>query len=471
MTREQQNQWEFGDLFEQKAEQVPTKKVYTVSEINRRAKNLLEDQLGDVWVEGEVSGLRRQASGHCYFAIKDESGQISCTLFRGTSSEAKSHLKDGAMVLIQGEVTLYEARGQYQMIVRKLELQGRGALQINFEKLKAKLDDEGLFAAERKKKLPQFPARIGVITSPTGAALRDVVHVIQRRDPSLELVLAPCRVQGDGASAEMGMAIKQLNRWSAKSGNRLDLVLLTRGGGSLEDLWGFNEESLARAIASSTLPVVSAVGHEIDFMISDFAADVRAATPSAAAELITEGVFASRDFVARSTCRLERLASDKLSLAKRELGHAIHRLGQAHPRRQLLLSTQRLDDLSAELQRLAKRSLESKTYRLDQVCRDLDVLRPDAVVQRHLEQLSRLLDRLVGLSQRQLQTRRARLEKRLAQLRLLSPDCILSRGYTITSDANSGAIIRKSSDIAVGQKMTTRTAAGGISSIVESIED
>ena len=325
MTREQQNQWEFGDLFEQKAEQVPTKKVYTVSEINRRAKNLLEDQLGDVWVEGEVSGLRRQASGHCYFAIKDESGQISCTLFRGTSSEAKSHLKDGAMVLIQGEATLYEARGQYQMIVRKLELQGRGALQIKFEKLKAKLDDEGLFAAERKKKLPQFPARIGVITSPTGAALRDVVHVIQRRDPSLELVLAPCRVQGDGAAAEMGMAIKQLNRWSAKSGNRLDLVLLTRGGGSLEDLWGFNEESLARAIASSTLPVVSAVGHEIDFMISDFAADVRAATPSAAAELITEGVFASRDFVARSTCRLERLASDKLSLAKRELAHAIHR--------------------------------------------------------------------------------------------------------------------------------------------------
>lgn len=471
MSREQQNQWEFGDLFEQKAEQVPTIKVYTVSEINRRAKNLLEDQLGDVWVEGEVSGLRRQASGHCYFAIKDESGQISCALFWGTSSEAKSHLKDGAMVLIQGEVTLYEARGQYQMIVRKLELQGRGALQIKFEKLKAKLDDEGLFAAERKKKLPEFPARMGVITSPTGAALRDVVHVIQRRDPSLELVLAPCRVQGDGAASEMVKAIEQLNRWSANSGNGLDLVLLTRGGGSLEDLWEFNEESLARAIAASALPVVSAVGHEIDFMISDFAADVRAATPSAAAELITEGVFASREFVARSTSRLERLASDKLRLAKRELGHAIHRLGQAHPRRQLLLSTQRLDDLSAELQRLAKRALESKTYRLGQVCRDLNVLRPDAIVRRHREQLSRLLDRLVDLSRQQLQTRRACLEKRLAQLRLLSPDCVLSRGYTITSDANSGAIIRKSSDVAVGQKMTTRTAAGEISSTVESIED
>ena len=206
-------------------------------------------------------------------------------------------------------------------------------------------------------------------------------------------------------------------------------------------------------------------------MISDFAADVRAATPSAAAELITEGVFASREFVARATSRLERLASDKLRLAKRDMAHAIHRLGQAHPRRQLLLSTQRLDDLSAELQRLAKRALESKTYRLGQGCRDLDVLRPDAIVQRHREQLSRLLDRLVDLSRQQLQTRRACLEKRLAQLRLLSPDCVLSRGYTITYDANSGGIIRKSSDVAVGQKMTTRTAAGEISSTVESVED
>ena len=215
------------------------------------------------------------------------------------------------MVLVHGEVTVFEARGQFQIIVRKVELQGRGALQAKFEQLKDKLNEEGLFAAERKRALPTYPARVAIVTSPTGAALRDVLHVIERRNPSLELVLVPCRVQGEGAADEIVAAVRRLNDWSYRNWDGLDLILLTRGGGSLEDLWAFNEEVLARTIAESKLPIVSAVGHEIDFMISDLVADFRAATPSAAAELITEGVFASRDFIRRTSNQLNRLANER----------------------------------------------------------------------------------------------------------------------------------------------------------------
>ena len=261
---------------------------------------------------GEVTNLRAQSSGHMYFTLKDAGAQLSCVLFSREEVLHRSVLADGQKVLLQGDVTVYEARGQYQLIVRAVELQGVGALQIAFEKLKQKLAAEGLFAPERKRPLPKYPQRIGLVTSPTGAAIRDVLHVVQRRNPGLEIILAPCRVQGEGAAEEIAAAIRLLNEFNVglrasglkrriqgwKPVPTLDLILVTRGGGSLEDLWAFNEEVVARAIFESAIPVVSAVGHEIDFTISDFVADVRAATPSAAAEIITEGVFASRQFVA-----------------------------------------------------------------------------------------------------------------------------------------------------------------------------
>ena len=243
-------------------------------------------------------------------------------------------MQDGQKVLLQGDVTVYEARGQYQLIVRAVELQGVGALQIAFEKLKQKLAAEGLFAPERKRPLPEYPQRIGLVTSPTGAAIRDVLHVVQRRNPALEIILAPCRVQGDGAAEEIAAAIRLLNEFSrssvatapSESQSRLtscyyelDLILVTRGGGSLEDLWAFNEEVVARAIFESAIPVVSAVGHEIDFTISDFVADVRAATPSAAAEIITEGVFASREFVAEAPGVLRRMSGNGWKAPRRNL--------------------------------------------------------------------------------------------------------------------------------------------------------
>src|ERR1017187_8737984 len=345
MSKPAKSQWDFGELFPAD----PTRKVLSFWELTADIKRLLEKQIGAVWVSGEITNLRSQSSGHVYFTLKDVAAQLSCVLFRGTAAAQRELLADGQKVLLQGDVTVYETRGQYQLIVRAVELQGVGALQIAFEKLKQKLAAEGLFAAERKRPLPRYPQRIGLVTSPTGAAIRDVLHVVQRRNPGLEIILAPCRVQGEGAAEEIAAAIKLLNEFSeggaprrpdletqkelgsrgARPSERLDLILVTRGGGSLEDLWAFNEEVVARAIFESAIPVVSAVGHEIDFTIGDFVADVRAATPSAAAEIITGGVFGSRQFV-------ESL---------------VRRMMQAHPRRQLDESLQRLDDLQTELLR------------------------------------------------------------------------------------------------------------------------
>ncbi len=319
MGRPVKSQWDFGELFPPEQ----TRKVLTVTELTWQIKRLLEGQIGQVWVTGEITNLRAQNSGHIYFTLKDAGSQVNCVLFRGELQADRSLMQDGRKILVCGELTVYEPRGQYQLRVTKVELQGLGALQVAFEKLKQKLNAEGLFARERKRPLLKYPQRIGLVTSPTGAAIRDVLHVVERRNPSLEIILAPCRVQGDGAAREIAAAIRLLNDFNQKEVRarnlvpppeqpKLDLILVTRGGGSLEDLWAFNEEIVARAIFDSAVPVVSAVGHEIDFTISDFVADVRAATPSAAAEIITEGVFSSCQFVAEAAARLGQLARQQV---------------------------------------------------------------------------------------------------------------------------------------------------------------
>src|SRR5437660_4027622 len=311
MAKPIKSQWDFGELFPVEA-LAARRKVLSVSELTGQIRRLLETQVAQVWVTGEITNLRVQSSGHIYFTLKDPGAQLSCILFRGEMQVERALLQDGRRVLIGGDVTVYEARGQYQLRVTAVELQGMGALQAAFEKLKQKLNAEGLFALERKRSLPRYPKRIGLVTSPTGAAIRDVLHVVQRRNPALEIILAPCRVQGEGAAVEVAAAIRLLNEFN-RSRSYLDLILITRGGGSLEDLWAFNEEVVARAIFQSALPVVSAVGHEIDFTISDFVADVRAATPSAAAEIITEGVFSSCQFVAEAASRMRQLARQQLA--------------------------------------------------------------------------------------------------------------------------------------------------------------
>jgi exodeoxyribonuclease VII large subunit len=455
------SQWDFGELFP--AEQ--TRKVLSVSELTAQVKRLLEKQVGSVWVTGEVTNLRAQSSGHMYFTLKDAAAQLSCVLFRGAPIVRRELLQDGQKVLLQGDVTVYEARGQYQLIVRAVELQGVGALQVAFEKLKQKLTAEGLFAPERKRSLPKYPQRIGLVTSPTGAAIRDVLHVVQRRNPGLEIILAPCRVQGEGAAEEIAAAIRLLNEFKVgvqasaclegeenrsklKLGLQqggLDLILLTRGGGSLEDLWAFNEEVVARAIFESAIPVVSAVGHEIDFTISDFVADVRAATPSAAAEIITEGVFASRQLVADLTQRMAR----------------------AHPRRRMNELLQRLDDLQAGLLRCTRQGTKERQVAWQNLAERLLRVRPAQLLRQRRESLVVNQRRLHELTQVHLRNWKNRFGATESRLRLLGPEQVLARGYSITMDAATGKVIRCARDVSSGQHLRTRVKEGEISSHVE----
>ena len=463
MSREQQSLWDFGGL----PEQGEARKVYGVAELNRKAKGLLENQLGTVWVEGQITGLRRQSSGHIYFGIKDEKGQLGCALFRGTDAENRSLIEDGTQVLLQGDVTLFEARGQYQLIIRKVEPLGQGALQVKFEKLKRKLEAEGLFAPGRKRPLPGYPARIGLVTSPTGAAIRDVLHVVLRRNPSLQIVLEPCRVQGETAAAEIARAVRRLNQWSARHSESLDLILLTRGGGSLEDLWAFNEEVLARAVHESALPVVSAVGHEVDFLITDFVADVRAATPSVAGELITEDVFASRGDLTSTAAYMRRLAKGGVESTRRELSRLTHRLGRAHPRRALDDSFQHLDNQLDDLNRLAKQGVVARREHLRLVSQRLLSLRPTTLLARRRDQLGWLQRRLAEVPSRAMGKRAASLEQAASLLELLSPKSVLARGYSITRDAATGAVLRDAKNAKPGQILRTHLHDGEISSTVK----
>ncbi|HEY1663283.1 MAG TPA: exodeoxyribonuclease VII large subunit [Verrucomicrobiae bacterium] len=460
------NQWDFGELFPTEA----TRKVFSVGELTVQIRQLLEKQIGQVWISGEVTNLRAQSSGHIYFTLKDANAQVACVLFRNETVPHRELIADGQKILVQGDLTVYEVRGQYQIIVRAVELQGVGALQIQFEKLKQKLASEGLFAPERKRPLPRYPQRIGLVTSPTGAAIRDVLHVIQRRNPSLEIIFVPCRVQGDGAAREIADAIRLLNEFGRSRGNEtqtkpsatghrpsaidqklvmpsptktdIDLILITRGGGSLEDLWAFNEEVLARAIFESAVPIVSAVGHEIDFTISDFVADVRAATPSAAAEIITEDVFASSRFLSQCGERMGQLFRQRLADKQFLLENQSDRLARSHPRRKFQTWRQQLDDLQDDLSRCLKQRTRHSQIVVQNLSERLHRIRPSQSLKLRRDQL------------RQVERR----------LNALGPEQVLGRGYSITMDAASGKVLRDAARIKTGQKLKTRLKTGEITS-------
>jgi len=459
-----QTQWDFDDLIPATP---PARRVLTVSELTGNIRRVLETQIGQVWVSGEVTNLRVQGSGHVYFTIKDARAQLQCVLFRSESVAHRELLQDGQKLLLQGDVSVYETRGQYQLIVRAIELQGLGALQVAFEKLKLKLQAEGLFAQERKRPLPKYPRRIGLVTSETGAAIRDVLHVIQRRQPSLQIILASCRVQGPGAAAEIAGAIRLVNEWCASTPSHIvDLILLTRGGGSLEDLWAFNEEAVARAIFSSALPVVSGVGHEIDFTISDFVADVRAATPSAAAEIITEGAHSSRTLLADTGAYVRQLLRRRLEGDREWLNDLQQRLLRLHPRQHLREQAQRVDDLHARLTRCARQAVRDCTLSVRNLRRRLTQTKPSIL----LRQLRRLTTefgrRLNTLAGSRLKDERASLKALHGRLQLLSPQNVLGRGYSITSDAETGKILRAARDARPGQRLQTQLKTGTLRSVV-----
>ncbi|MBT6451030.1 MAG: exodeoxyribonuclease VII large subunit [Verrucomicrobiales bacterium] len=461
MSKSSQSKWDFGELFSEEE----TRDVFTVSDLTTRVKRTLENQIGQVWVEGEISNLRAQASGHMYFSIKDARAQLTCVLFRGTRVGQRELMEDGQKVVLQGDLTVYEQRGQYQLIVRAMELQGVGALQVKFEKLKAKLQGEGLFDAETKQELPRFPQRIGIVTSLNAAALRDVLHVIHRRQPSLQIILTASRVQGQGAENEIATAIGQLNRWA--SSEPLDLILVTRGGGSLDDLWAFNEEAVARAIHASSVPVVSAVGHEIDFTISDFVADARAATPSAAAEIITAAAVTLSDSLAATGERLTWLARRRRESFKEHTATIAHRLGRCHPRRRLQERMQRVDELHTDLQRAAQGHRQKFSTHWRGLAERLLRVHPELVVRHRRQQVAQLAARLHERKGHRLDRAAQRLTRLVDRLRLLGPANVLARGYSITQNLKSKKVIRSVKDAPSGTRLSTQLFDGSVESMAE----
>ena len=469
MARPSKNQWDFGELFPATA----TRQVWSVSDLTGRLKKLVEKEFGSVWVSGEISNLRLQASGHAYFVLKDSGAQLNCVLFRGQAGVDRAGLRDGARVTLGGEMTVYEPRGTYQLRVTSLELEGVGALQAAFEKLKARLSAEGLFEPSRKRPIPRYPGRIGVVTSPTGAALQDVLHVAGRRFAGIEWILAPVRVQGATSAGEIAEAIAMLNAWSESNANpesKLDVILVTRGGGSLEDLWSFNEEVVARAIAASQIPVISAVGHEIDFTISDFVADLRAATPSAAAELLTEGFVQAEGRVEAAQVRLGLRLRRRLAESREQERGLTARLARVHPRRRLERQGQRLDDLSGVLSRDLRSVLAPRRAAVASLLKRLSAVRPAQALTVRKTAVAQLAARLRIAGRRRWMALNDRLATQTAALRLLSPQQVLERGYSITLNESTGKVVRSASEVDAGTTLTTRLASGSIRSTVTASE-
>lgn len=441
--------------------------VLTVSQLNRQAKTLLETHFDFLWVEGEISNFMVPSSGHWYFTLKDGKAQVRCAMFANRNQRVKFTPGNGDAIRLRCRVSLYEGRGEFQLIVEHLEHAGAGALQIAFEKLKARLLAEGLFAPERKLALPASVSRLGVVTSPTGAAIHDILTVLRRRFPGIAVFVLPVAVQGEGAASQIAGAIERANRWQREGKVHLDALIVGRGGGSLEDLWAFNEEIVARAIAASELPIVSAVGHEVDFSIADLVADVRAPTPSAAAELLSPDQLAWQQGLQSLERDLLRLVRRKLADATLRLTHLRHRL--KHPGTQLREQSQRLDDLEQRLITAQRSFLLRQHNRLALLESRLMAGSPLPrlrQMQRDIQQRRQQLDS----SMRQRLERHGNRLTHLAQmLDSLSPLGILARGYAIVTDS-SGAVLRDTSKVAIGDEVEARLATGRLELTVRKVE-
>jgi exodeoxyribonuclease VII large subunit len=432
----------------------PERQIFTVSQLNRAAKDLLETYLPLLWVEGELSNLSAPSSGHWYFTLKDAGAQVRCAMFRNRNQLVRFKPETGKKVLVRAKVSLYEGRGDYQLIVEHMEPAGLGDLQHQFELLKARLQEEGLFDPALKKPLPFWPRCLGVITSPTGAAIRDILHVLQRRFPALPVVVLPVAVQGNEAAAQIANAIHLANLHQV-----CDLLIVGRGGGSLEDLWAFNEEVVARAIHASTIPIVSAVGHEVDFTIADFVADLRAPTPSAAAELVSPNQVEVQEQLERFERTLTRLIRQHLQWQKRQVQHLRARL--AHPGQLLQQRAQRLDQLELRLKRALRVKLSDASQRLAHLNRSLQQLTPGRQLQQQRRNLDQLLSRLTRAQRHLLERRQQHLTRSAQLLHSVSPLNTLNRGYAIVLNPQ-GQAVRSATQVKLGERLQARLASGRI---------
>lgn len=434
------------------------REVLTVSQLNQRARHLLEDVFPQVWVEGEISNLARPASGHLYFTLKDAQAQVRCALFRQNALRVRQALRDGLAVRVRGKVSLFEGRGDYQLIADAVEPAGDGALRLAFEALKEKLAAEGLFAAERKRPLPVHPQRIGIVSSPSGAVIRDIISVFRRRAPQVQLTLIPTAVQGFDATAQIVRAL------ALADAQGFDALILARGGGSLEDLWCFNEEAVARALAACRTPIVSAVGHETDVSISDFVADVRAPTPSAAAELLAPDASDLQQRLDGLRRRLVLRMREHLTRERLRLDGLFRRL--RHPGERLRQQAQRLDDLDMRLRRAFERQLQVRHERLARLDTRLAAQHPGRTLALLRQRLESLAERLPRAARNAIKERRQKLDALAQTLHVVSPLATLGRGYSILLDER-GQAIRAASQTRPGQRLKARLAEGELDVRVE----
>ena len=433
------------------------RRIWTVSRLNLEAQGLLESSFPLLWIEAELSNLSRPASGHVYFSLKDDRAQVSAAMFRNRAQLLRFAPRDGMQVLVRARVTLYVPRGNYQLVVEHMEEAGEGRLRREFELLREKLRGEGLFDDSRKRPLPPFPTQVGVITSASGAALRDILQVLKRRCPQLPVLIYPAAVQGKDAPAQLRAALALAN-----ARQECDVLILARGGGSLEDLWSFNDEQLARDVAASTIPVVSAVGHEVDVALTDYVADLRAPTPSAAAELVSPDLGAVQARLETLGKRLALRMQHRLGREQERLGWLEKRLGR--PEQRLQQVAQQLDELEARMRRQLQQRLALPTQRLAQLDRRLQGRNPRILLAASELRLNGLVRRLAVPAPRQIRDRQRDLKQLGHRLNAVSPLAVLGRGYSITFRA--GEALRSVANIRSGDVLVTRLADGEVSSTV-----
>ena len=437
---------------------------YSVTELTKNIKFLLEDSFEMVYLKGEISGLSRPISGHLYFNIKDKRSQISAVMFKGSSLKQKFQLENGLDGLFFGRISVYEPRGTYQIIVEQAEPLGSGILALSFEQLKSKLEAEGLFDPVHKKEIPKLPKTIGIITSPTGAAIKDILNVALRRNPNLNIIINPVKVQGKNSSFEIAKAIRQFQKFK-----ELDLIILGRGGGSIEDLWAFNEERVARAIFKSKIPIISAVGHETDFTISDFVSDLRAPTPSAAAEISIPVLKELIERVEYFETRLTNLMNQKINSYKEQLYSYKKRLRS--PKAVIESRILRVDELTNRLNQYMKNELINKKNRLDRLIQQIFSKSPAIKIENYQNRVDFLSDKLKTLVELKVNDKRAKLKELAHVLDSVSPLAILKRGYSVTTDQKKKPII-KTDQVKIGENLITNLQDGKtISTINEIIKE
>ncbi len=438
--------------------------VHSVSGLTALIRDSIEGRFSGLWVEGEISNHRLPGSGHHYFTLKDPFAQLACVFFKGAAARCPVRLADGLRVQVYGNLSVYEARGQYQLVAQIVQAKGLGDLQAQFEALKRKLESEGLFVPARKKPIPAFPTRIGIVTSPTGAAIRDMLNVLSRRSPWLRVLIHPARVQGEGAAEEIAAGIRFFDE--AEGEARPDLVIVARGGGSIEDLWAFNDEKLARAIAACSIPVMSGVGHEIDFTIADFVADRREPTPSAAAENAAPDGTALRRHLGRLREAFDARTAQSLAYLQRHALSLRREVEAREPGRRLRSWAQTVDFLDERMERLLSSRLQQCRAECDAAGRALAAIQPERRLLRHRETADSLSESMDRSAQHRLDEAAHRLRSLGELMRSLSPEAVLKRGYSITTDAE-GRLLTSSRQVRPGDRLRTRLAEGELTSRAE----